>query len=214
MLVYIQWTRGNSPQDWEPYEINSLTDWRKLPQRDEPFSGMAGTMDIEVPGFGTQTVIDPSSPDADEPGWIYDLCVAGIHMSGADHHYAGRDGNRLRYVRWSDDAEWAASGDRYAMEFSFAFPVVDDELGILQPDIQYTLWAENPLRRASKEGRFTGRPPARYPVNVFDWAAFTPPGPSNMVRHGIWMPEESVNAHEAAKTFVPDFPTWASLTGG
>ena len=212
MLVYIQWTRA-VPQDWEAYEITSLNDWRKLPFRDEPSSGMTGTMDVDLgPGIGVQTVIDPTHPTADDPGWIHDLSFAGISCSGADHHYAGRDGARIRYMRWNDDVEWA--GDRYAQEWSFALPVIDTELGILQPDIQLTVWAEDAVRRSRYEGTSIGRPPVRYPVQVFDWSAWSQPGPANMRRHSIWMTDASVAAHEAAKTFLPDFPGWTRLTGG
>ena len=45
MLVYIQWTRGATPQDWEVFDMTKTNDWRSLPKRDEPFSGMAGTVD-------------------------------------------------------------------------------------------------------------------------------------------------------------------------
>jgi len=214
MLIYIQWTRA-VPQDWEAIEVTSLNDWRKLAQRAEPYSGMPGTMDVDLgPGLGLQTVIDPNHATANDPGWIYDLSFAGISCAGADHHYAGRNGPRIDYMRWCDDAEWTALGDRYAQRWSFAMPVTDTELGILQPDIQLTIWAESQARRDLYTGQFTGRPPARYPITVNDWSSFVAPGPANMVRHGIWMTDEQVAAHEAAKTFTPDFPGWASLTGG
>lgn len=210
MLVYIQWTRAN-PQDWEAYDLQSLNDWRKLPKKDEPAPGGEGLMLHDFGDErGQQWVLDPSHPTADEPGWITSIAIAGVTHQ-ADHHYAGRDGARIRYVRWNDDDEWA--GDRYADQRSYGLPVVDDALGILQPDMVQTIWAESATRRAKVMGRYTGRPPARYPISVYGWDQFDEPGPANLVRHAVWTTDALADAHMAARTFVPDFPGWASLTG-
>lgn len=213
MLVYIQWSRG-VPQDWEPYEINSLTDWRKLPFKDEPGPGVEGTKDVVIPDYGVQAVLDPDHPNANDPGWVFDISIAGVTMGGVDHFWAGRDGPRIAFTRWADDDEWALAGDRYAQEWSIGLPVTDDELGIVQPDIQITVYAESADRRARWEGQWTGRPPARYPINVLDWADFSEPGPANMRRHGIWLEDDLLAAHMDARTFIPDWYGWASLTGG
>lgn len=239
MLVHIQWSRANTPQDWQAYEIASLTDWRKLPQKDEPEAGGTGLVLHNDPEFGDIWVPDPSHPTADDEGWINELCIAGIHMSGADHHYAGRDGPRLRYVRWNDDIEWEQASDRYAQEFSFAMPVEDPEIqqravdaglftqaqidamsladkarfGFVAVDVVLSVWAEDPARQARYQNQMTGPRTAPVPLVVSDWASFSPPGPANMVRHGVFMTAAQVAAHEAALTFDPDLPWWAGLTG-
>jgi hypothetical protein len=212
MLVYIQWSLA-TPQDWQAYDLQSLNDWRQLPKKDAPTPGGEGLMLHDFgDDRGQQWVLDPSHPTANDEGWITSFCFAGIRNQ-ADHHYAGRDGARIRYVRWNDAADWQAMGDRYAQEFSFGMPVVDDEAGILQPDIMETVWAEAQGRRLQKMGKYIGRPPARYPVTVYDWSQFSEPGPANMVRHSVWMTDALMDAHMAARTFTPDFPGWASLTG-
>jgi hypothetical protein len=210
MRVYLQWTRAH-PQGWEVFDMTRTNDWRSLPQRDEPGPGVTGLMPYQHPEFGEVWTPDPTHPTADDPGYIYDMSVAGIEMSGADHISVDRDGARIALTRWNDDTEWL--GDRYAQEFSFGMPVTDAERGVLQPDISLTVWAESAERRARYMGRYTGRPPARYPVTVYGWDQWSAPGPANMVRHGIWLPDDLVAAHEAAKTFRPTFDGWASLTG-
>jgi hypothetical protein len=329
VLLYIQWARGATPQDWQTYEIGAVTDWRKLPKRDEPFSGMSGTVDIVHPDYGTVTVPDATAPDADDEGWIYDMSIAGISMSGADHIAIRRDGPRIALTRWNDDAEWVALGDRYAQEWSFGMPVEDPaavasliargqmtqpeydamsleervQIGAWQMDQQLTVWAESSTRRAAYEGipaqsgtdgtatrqpdtqirgtlgpvlvqgarnifstptadftglagqviivsgiatfsivsvtdaqtivvdgelpsgegdlawsitavvQYTGGDPVRHPIVVADWASFTEPGPANIVRHGIWLTDAQVAAHEAAKTYEPSNFQWAGATG-
>ena len=211
MLIYIQWTRA-VPQDWEAIEITRLQDWRQLPFKDVPTSGLTGTVDVDLgPQWGIQTILDENHVTANDPGWIYDMSVAGISMSGADHISVNRDGPRMALTRWNDDVEWV--GDRYAQQWSFSLPVTDTETGRLEPDVQLTIWAESQARRDAYTGRTIGRPPALYDVNVFDWNQWIEPNPANIRRHGIWMTDAQVAAHESAKTFVPDFPGWSSLTG-
>ncbi len=43
MLVYFQYARG-TPQDWEAVNLVTDKDIRDLPKRDEPFEGMAGSI--------------------------------------------------------------------------------------------------------------------------------------------------------------------------
>ena len=180
MRVYLQWTRAN-PQDWEALDITTARDWRnaiKNASRSEP---------------------DGSEVITDAPEFIYDLEVQGVQMSGADHIHIDADGGALVLTRWNDDpVDWA--GDRSAQRWTFRLPVMDGRVGKLQPRQSLSVWAEAQARKDIYAQQNIGAGEWNEPVVVNDWSAFTPPGPANMVVHGIWVSDQSVLDHQVART--------------
>ena len=199
MRVYVQWTRAN-PQDWESLDITKDGDWRKLAKKPEPLEGMAGTMQADLGGaFGIKTVLDPSHITADDPGWWYEFECQGVRFGGFDHLHL-KTGTGLVVTAWNDDPLDHA-GDFRAVEYTFRLPRSDmTNGGALVPNIQVRGWAESQATLDRYANNREGGGDIVYPWIVADWAAFSAPGPANMVMHGIWMEPALVAAHDAAIT--------------
>lgn len=207
MHIYLQWARG-VPQDWETIQVDRDRDWFSLPSRPEPEEGTTGTTELDVGGgVGIRTVLDVTHATANDPGWIYELSCGGIRMSGADHYHVDRDGANLRLTRWVDDDEdWP--NDHWAQEWNFAVPAFDSSAGKVQPRFTVTAWAQDPARAAEFATRTAGAGEQTSSWTVPNWNAWSPPGPANRVRHGIWQTDANVAAQEAALTFDPGYDQW------
>lgn len=199
MIIYLQDSLG-TPQDWRAVSITRDGDWRSLAKKAEPVDGGDGLM---LHDFGDERgqkwVLDPNHATANDQGWVYDLEIQGVQMSGADHIHLTVDGGSLVVTRWNDDpVDWA--GDEYAQQWTFRLPVLDGRVGKLQPRQSLTVWAASAERRARYLGQSIGAGEYQESISVIDWSQFSAPGPANMVMHGVWMTDALDAAHAAART--------------
>lgn len=194
MLVYIQWARGTS-QDWEQYVLTRDTDIRNLPRRPEPGPGVEGTIEADIPGFGIRSVLDVTSPTANDPGWVYALCIQGVTLGSPDWYHLTMDGSALVVTMVCDDVQ-DYPGTREARRYRFAIPTLDGTTGRFEQRItREEAWAEDAARRARYQ--------AYWPI-VNDWTAWSAPGPANKRLYCIWQTDDNVAAQEAARTTDPD----------
>jgi hypothetical protein len=100
MRIALQSALG-TPQDWQMLAITKDGDWRSLPKKPHPTEGDPGTMQADAgPDFGIQTVLDPSHPTADDPGWLNSINVLGCEYS-PDHLHITFSGGRLTLTYWN-----------------------------------------------------------------------------------------------------------------
>ncbi len=201
MLVYFQYARAN-PLDWEAVNIINDGDIRDLPKKDEPAEGDPGTTEADVGGGeGVKTVLDVTHADADDPGWISDISIQGQSLGGADWFHLDMDGGSLVVTLVMDDVD-DHPGVRRAARYRYGLMQIDGSLEIprLQPNITRELaWAEHPTDQSHYMDRgFT----------TATWADFSPPGPENKRRYGIWQETGNALAQELAKTTNRGYPEW------
>lgn len=168
MIVSVQWTLA-SPSDWVDIDLaakgKGARAWLQLARKAEPTGGE--TLD-------------------DEPGWLFDVVVQGVHLYGFDH-VAGEplDSDGLRFYGWNDDVtDPEASPYRWGEVWEFYPPAPDPAHGgQLNTQQRKTVFTEDEAER------FTGQATTLGPVEVKPWSQWVAP-PENLVRHGIWVHDE------------------------
>lgn len=120
MRVYLQWATSQ-PQEWQPYDITSAGDVRRLARKPVPENN---------------PVIDSN------PGWINAVNCQGVIFGGYDHiaiEYLR--GNTLVITGWEDDPDDFGDGF-WATQFRFEEPRPDPRAGGQMNTVQtVTRWA-------------------------------------------------------------------------
>lgn len=170
MRVLIQHARRN-PRDWEAVDS---TDWGRLPAR--PLPSVVGGQD-------------------DEPGWVMRLNVQGVSFVGYDHYAVEPLPDRAcRVTVWKDDPDdlpTDALGEFYARVWTFLPLAPDARIGG-----RYNTRQSQVVYAGPRLTRFYEDNPTENTV-VRSWGEFAPP-PDAVVRHGVWVPDELMSAHDAA----------------
>jgi hypothetical protein len=184
MRIALQSALG-TPQDWQMLAITKDGDWRSLPKKPHPTEGDPGTMQADAgPDFGIQTVLDPSHPTADDPGWLNSINVLGCEYS-PDHLHITFSGGRLTLTYWNDGPLWA--GNRHAEEWTIGLPTWDGQRQVASQNVTKRIWYEDPVVGAK---RLAGDVLATAP-----WSSFSEPGPANMVMHSVWLQGRGADSH-------------------
>lgn len=146
------------------------------------------TNNQQVRNAAKKAVPNGSSALDNNPGWINAANCQGIEFSGYDHVAVEVvPGGGLRITGWEDDTE--DFGDtRWATEWLLMPPAPDPALGgVVNTVQQRTIWA-------------TPDAAAWFPgVTVLPWEQFVLP-PANQTFHGIWLPQETFDAHRAVRS--------------
>ncbi|MEE9140515.1 MAG: hypothetical protein V3U18_07030, partial [Alphaproteobacteria bacterium] len=170
MKIGYQWATA-TPQDWS--DIDSK-DWAKLPDKGEPIGG---------------EVID------DTPGYVYQVNVQGVCYTG--DKYAVRDvpgTDDCEVFCINDDPEDYDPLDFYAHVWIFRPLAPDpDRGGAINTRQSHILYAApRAFERLQAFGPVEGR-------ILLPWSDFEYP-PENLIRYGIWLPDQLSNLHRAARS--------------
>ncbi len=170
MKVLLQWTI-ETPSDW--VELDSA-DWANLPSKPLPVG---------------RERIDSL------PGWISRLNIQGVDFCGYDH-YAVEDlqDGACRVTVWKDDPDDIPTdvlGEFYARVWTFLPLAPDPKMGGAWNTRQSQVIYAGPKLR-----QFYLDNPTEH-TEVRPWEEFVPPA---LTRHGIWMPDALMAAHDAART--------------
>ena len=187
MKLFVQWSEA-SARDWQ--EVESVA-WGSQPMKPQPVGG---------------EVIDAT------PGWPCAVNCQGVEFIGYDHYVCESiTGGGCRISTWKDDLEDAAvdlvagnvpSGlnpaDYSAADLFYA------RGGEFDPVARYDGRSYNTRQRQTV---YAGRALRDYhatlgPVEntiVHPWEEFVAPAPES-TRHGVWMSDALMRAHEAART--------------
>lgn len=194
MKVLAQWSQATS-EDWREYDS---AEWGGLPSKPLPVGGE--TMDAAL-------------------GYVCAVNVQGVTFIGYDH-YAVEDlpAGKCRLTVWKDDLEDAAL-DLTAGNV----PSGLDPSQYGPADLLYArVWEFEPVARhdgrwntLQRQTIYAGRAIRDYyaalgPVEnttIRPWEEFVQP-PAAIVRYGVWMPDELMQAHEAAQRLHP-WMEWA-----
>lgn len=168
MKVYLQWTLAD-PTDWVEIDVSARNnEWALLPHKSEP----------------TDAALD------NEPGWVFDVCVQGLHFFGADHYAVepiGLGGVRV-YSWYTDitDPDPQAYTYRWGSVWDLFPPGPDPKLnGAINTRQRKTIYTE------VVEPLFQDQQTSLGPVQVRDWTQWPAPDES-LVRHGIWVRDEQL----------------------
>lgn len=181
MKILVQWTKNNV-EGWREFDLRDTPQlrrlWERLPKLPEPAPGQTQTGDTE--------------------GWIFDINIQGIYFGGADHYAVelvtnDPRGFGLRVTTWSDDLDDPQTlGNRTATEWTLFDPAPDPVFGGAINTRQFRrFWAENLIR---------------YP-DAIPFAQFTPPADA-ITRHGIWVSDQKVQEHLAARGPLRGWREW------
>lgn len=165
MNVYLCWAMAH-PVGYVPLDVTGSQDIRSLPNGDVPTAPF-----------------DPSAPDADTPKWLVGINIQGVDIIGFDHigPSIGADGRILVHA-WNDDPmDWP---NPWGVTWSFANPRIDPRVGNRMNTEQYLTCYESIPGQA---GYTAADSTSGGPVTILPWSSFVPPGPANLVRHGIWV---------------------------
>ena len=188
MIVLVQWSL-TTPQDWVSIDVTptgpGARRWRDLAKKAEPTGG---------------EVID------NQPGWIFDVCIQGWCLRGADHIAVEPfSGGGLRVYRWFDDLADAETDYRHGQVIEFRPGYVDRTMTLPNgstvrhrgPDQRMTQYAEDMTGHAP----FAPAECGGLAVPYRPWSEWVNP-PELLTRHGIWLSSSLLSAHLAARRSV------------
>lgn len=177
MIIYLQWTKAN-PEDWVQFDLRDTPQtrraWERLASKPEPQGG---------------EIID------DNPGWIFDVNIQGIHFGGSDHYAVELvtvPEFGLRIYTWNDDPVDYPIGTRTATIWTLFEPAFDQSVGQVNTRQIREFFADD----------LVIFPDAR------PYSEFVIP-PVSITRHGIWVTQElldqhlSVRGHHGWREWIP-----------
>jgi hypothetical protein len=182
MKVLVQWSQEN-PLNWQ--EIDAL-DWRDLPSKPTPLGG---------------------EPITNERGWIHHISCQGHTLGGFDHYAVERvvnhRGSGIKITCWTDDPEdiadpsYGPTRGRHAKVVHF-YPLKADPTngGAINTDQSVEFYAEGEYYRKLMDTEFAD------PTKIHPWASFPEPD-WRMTKHGIWVPDDLHDLHEASVSSRP-----------
>ncbi len=199
----VQWTTDPA---MEVQRIR-IEDWPLIADKGEPSSDRIHVYNAEhkrIIGFtGTEATIDETE------GWIYEICLHGIRMSG-DHLAVESFVDHIRITVWNDDPNDPETLFPNAMVRRFYNDVIEIEHRI---DSQRTmrlkgLGHELDIYVPADQMARIERPLCTGGLaNIFDYARLITP-PSSITRHGIWITNDLLDQH---KIYKPS--SWESWIG-
>jgi hypothetical protein len=172
-----------------------IEDWPNIPNKGEPPFDRTHVYDNErkrIVGFtGRNVIIDETE------GWIYQICLHGITMSG-DHIAVESFDDHVRIIQWDDDLndpETLFPSARIRRFYNYIvettcqienkgtvkFKGFKHEMDIYVPVDQIEI-----IERPFCTGGFG---------NVLDYATFVKPS-NDITRHGIWMTNNLLDQHK------------------
>lgn len=170
MIVAVQWTLS-SPQDWVNIDLsasgNAARRWLNLAKKPVP--------------TGSETINST-------PGWIFDICIQGVHLYGFDH-VAGEPiaGGGLRFYGWNDDLADDETDYRWGEVWEFHNPRPDPKFGGQINTHQVKTIFTEPVGLAD----FPPQETSGGPVQIKTWDQWVMP-PDQLTRHGIWVRDENL----------------------
>lgn len=168
----MQWSQA-TPEDWVE---TTEHEWRDLPYRPVPAGGES----------------------LDELGYVCDVAIQGVCLRGVDHYAVAPAGGGVLLWRWSDDLEDEVTRYRWGQVWEFRDGWVDRTLEMPDgsslrhqgPDQRVTVYAEDmDAHRLVTPVECGGLPVALRP-----WSEWPSP-PVELVRHGVWMPDDLLVEH-------------------
>lgn len=171
-------SRGRRP-------VRVLVQWARSSPSDWVELNVRNSRDVR--DLPRKPVPTASSVVDNSPGWLCAVNVQGIVFSGYDHLAIEPVGQALRVTGWCDDPE--DHGDtRWGTSWLLEPPGPDPALnGAVNTRQTRTVWGTPEVAEW-----FPG-------VEVLPWAEFVPP-PSNLTRHGIWLPDDLFIAHNKGRS--------------
>lgn len=186
MIVYVQWTLA-TPTDWVGIDLRTggaaARRWLNLAKKPEPQGG---------------ETIDSS------PGWIFDVCIQGVHLYGFDHVAGEPMADGLRFYGWNTDITDPESDPyRWGEVWEFYQPAPDPAFGgQVNTRQRKTVYTE------AEPELFAGQVTTLGPVDVKPWSQFPTPAES-LTRHGIWVRDEALWQRHFDARSQRDWREWA-----
>lgn len=180
--VLLQWSLA-TPQDWVELDLRPSGPqsrlWRSLPRKPEPRGG---------------EVIDH------QPGWVFDVCIQGWCLRGADHIALEPIPDGVRAYRWFDDLEDDETDYRHGQVIEFREGWVDRTLTLPDgstvrhqgPDQRLTEFAED----MDAHRPFVAAECGGLPVEFKPWSEWVMPPPQTVI-HGVWLDDALMHEHIA-----------------
>lgn len=199
----VQWTTDPAI-GWQQVNIE---DWSLLADKGEPPLDRTPVYDAEhkrIIGFtGTEVTIDETE------GWIYQICLHGITMSG-DHIAVESFADHVKITVWNDDPGDPETLFPNAMVRRFYNDVVelvhhiDSQRTMRFKGLKHELDIYVPADQIARIERplCTGGL-----ANIYDYARLVIP-PDSITRHGIWITNDLLDQH---KIYKPS--SWESWLG-
>lgn len=196
MRVLVQHTLA-IPGDWVELDLTpsglGAKRWRNLPKLPVPVGGELLTA----------------------PGYIFDVCIQGWQLRGADHYALAplTDGSGgVRAWRWCDDLADVETDYRWGQVIEFRPGWADRTLVLPNgstirhqgPDQRLTEYAENMVDRAKWKASECGG----LAVELKPWSQWPAPDERD-VRHGIWVSDTLLATHLARQRPV-DWREWVT----
>ncbi len=190
----VQWTT-NPAVDLQQIRIE---DWPSIANKGEPAPDRTPIYDDKheriIDFSGTEVTIDTTE------GWIYQICLHGIIMSG-DHIGVESFADHIKITVWNDDPGDPETLFPNAMVRRFYNDIVevvhriDSQRTMRFKGLKHELDIYVPADQIARIERplCTGGL-----ANVFDYATLITP-PSNVTRHGIWITNDLLDQHKIYK---------------
>jgi hypothetical protein len=195
VLILLQWSQA-APQDWTSIDLTASGQgarrWRDLPKRPVPTGG---------------ETID------NQPGWIFDVCIQGWCLRGADHIAAEPiSGGGIRVYRWFDDLDDDETDYFHGQVIEFRPGYVDRTLTLPDgstirhrgPDQRMTEYASD----MEAHRPFVPTECGGLAVPFRPWSEWVMP-PANLTLHGIWLSDSLLREHMAKQRPV-DWREWVA----
>lgn len=175
MIVAVQWASTN-PSNWTDIDVTTegagLRRWSNLPKKPIP--------------------TDNDRVD-NAPGWVFDVCIQGVHLYGFDHvAIEPLPNNALKAFGWNTDVADSEASAPYKWGEAWEFyppapdPLIGNQMNTRQRKTVYT---------ETFDPVFFGQHTSLGPVDVRPWSEWVDP-PAAVTRHGIWVKDPALfNRH-------------------
>ena len=175
MLVAVQWTQ-TTPKNWINFELNKNTAKAFAALAKKPVPPVTGVVPLD-----------------NQPGWIFDLCIQGVHFYGFDHVAVVpfQDQDALKIWCWNDDVEDddpSSTPYKWGEYWELFNPAPDKRL----PKNAFGTHPVNTVQHKTifteVEGLsdFSEQLTTSGPVEIKLWEEWVMP-PEEMTFHGVWV---------------------------
>lgn len=120
MRVLIQWA-ASAPADWTVYDINNISDARRLPRK--PLPTASSSLDAAF-------------------GWYAAINIQGVLFDGYDHVGFELVSGTLIVKCWNDDLEDFPVGTRWGQVWQIPVPFFDSRVGQVNVEQSVTWYGE------------------------------------------------------------------------